>query len=179
MKTRMKMLAAGILLAGSTVAQAAFVGDVTGGGSFNGSVATNDGWGANNGIGVDFWSITVGDDRVLSIDIDGAFDYGISIYEGVAGSDPFGSFDNDADYDFNFGAESAVYVDGTPEFGPFNSFDITLADAGLYTIAVGGVNGLFQSGDYSMNVSAVPVPAAIWLFASGMLGLFGWVKRRS
>jgi hypothetical protein len=29
----------------------------------------------------------------------------------------------------------------------------------------------------NVNISAVPVPAAIWLFASGLLGLAGMTKR--
>jgi hypothetical protein len=31
----------------------------------------------------------------------------------------------------------------------------------------------------SINVSAVPVPAAVWLFGSGVLGLVGVARRRS
>ncbi len=31
----------------------------------------------------------------------------------------------------------------------------------------------------SMTVTSVPVPAAVWLFGSGLLGLFGWGRRRS
>ncbi|HHH47057.1 MAG TPA: PEP-CTERM sorting domain-containing protein, partial [Thiotrichales bacterium] len=35
------------------------------------------------------------------------------------------------------------------------------------------------SVDYSANVSAVPVPAGVWLFGSGLFFLFGFVKRRA
>jgi hypothetical protein len=180
MKTQMKMIAAGLLLAGSSLAQAAVVGDVTGGGTFTGTVATGDGWSTNNGVGVDFWTITVGDNTDLSVDISGAFSYGISIYEGAVQSDAMGSFDNNADYSYNFFADQATYVTGTPEFfGPFDSLYVTLADAGTYTIALGGVDGLFQSMDYSMDVSAVPLPAAFWLFGSALLGMFGYTRRRA
>ncbi|MPY74455.1 MAG: VPLPA-CTERM sorting domain-containing protein [Alphaproteobacteria bacterium] len=48
-----------------------------------------------------------------------------------------------------------------------NSFFLELGDRGSYTI--------------SPEVSAVPLPAAVWLFLSalGGLGLFGWRKRRA
>jgi hypothetical protein len=48
-----------------------------------------------------------------------------------------------------------------------NSFLLDLGDRGNYTI--------------SPAVSAVPLPAAVWLFLSalGGLGLFGWRKRRT
>ena len=31
---------------------------------------------------------------------------------------------------------------------------------------------------FSFNTSAVPVPAAVWLFGSGIMGLFGWSRRK-
>ncbi len=39
-------------------------------------------------------------------------------------------------------------------------------------------NLIFESNSQDSSVSAVPVPAAVWLFASGVLGLFGF-KRKS
>lgn len=40
-------------------------------------------------------------------------------------------------------------------------------------------NGHFAWAVYSGDVSAVPVPAAVWLFASGLLGLAGIARRRN
>jgi hypothetical protein len=31
---------------------------------------------------------------------------------------------------------------------------------------------------YTVNLAAVPLPAAVWLFGSGLLGLVGWSKRK-
>ncbi len=31
---------------------------------------------------------------------------------------------------------------------------------------------------YTVNISAVPLPAAVWLFGSGLLGLAGWSRRK-
>jgi len=56
----------------------------------------------------------------------------------------------------------------------------------LYTIdtstgaatSIGPITGI--SGDiYGATVSAIPIPAAVWLFASGFLGFLGLSKRRS
>ena len=35
-----------------------------------------------------------------------------------------------------------------------------------------------QSGDVGVAVSSVPVPAAMWLFGSGLLGLMGVARRK-
>lgn len=62
--------------------------------------------------------------------------------------------------------------------------ELMLADmvTGWYTIYVGGgdhaqIGGLYDVS-ISANVSAVPVPAAAWLFASGLLGLIGVARKK-
>ena len=55
---------------------------------------------------------------------------------------------------------------------------------GLYSIALGGnpAFSLGQTGIHAFNatfdVAAVPVPAAVWLFGSGLAGLVGLARRR-
>lgn len=66
-------------------------------------------------------------------------------------------------YDFTFGAVAGI--NGAP--ADFNSF-FTDFDAG--TNFSGNWNGI--------TVSAVPVPAAVWLFGSGILGLAGLARRK-
>lgn len=173
---QVKTTMAALLLAASSFSHAVITGDVTGGGVFYDSVSVADGWGSNYGSGVDFWTLTVGDNTSLSVAVSGTFDYGISIYEGVVESDFTGAFDNNEDYSYMGGY--AAFVDGTPDlFGPFNSLE-TLLDAGTYTIAVGGVAGFAGPLDYSLSVQAVPVPAAAWLFGSALLGLVGVRRKR-
>ncbi|MCP4128845.1 MAG: hypothetical protein GY753_17580 [Gammaproteobacteria bacterium] len=41
-----------------------------------------------------------------------------------------------------------------------------------------GTNGLIKSGSIMPVTSAVPIPPAVWLFGSGLLGLIGLYKRK-
>jgi hypothetical protein len=51
--------------------------------------------------------------------------------------------------------------------------EITLADlaAGWYTIYVGGADSTLANSPFTTTVSAVPVPAAVYLFGTGLIGL--------
>lgn len=64
--------------------------------------------------------------------------------------------------------------------GPFGDpdFDILLA-AGRYSLAL---SSLGAAGTYSFTtnaVSAIPVPAAAWLFGTALLGFFGVSRRKA
>ena len=63
---------------------------------------------------------------------------------------------------------------------PNGAFDLAI---GLNNSYLGGdmfFNSAIQSVDFAFrtHVSAVPVPAAVWLFGTGILGLIGFSKRR-
>ena len=76
---------------------------------------------------------------------------------------------------------SAVTPSGIP-----NEFKVTLVSAG----EIGAAWGFFDGTPYSEvwdsqntitllgTVPAVPIPASIWLFASGLIGLIGFAKRK-
>lgn len=49
-------------------------------------------------------------------------------------------------------------------------YDPTAATWRLSTTSTGG--------SYSMSITAVPVPAAVWLFGSGLIGLIGIARRK-
>ena len=51
-----------------------------------------------------------------------------------------------------------------------NGFDATPSSWTFTTTA---------GSSYSMSVTAVPVPAAVWLFGSGLIGLVGIARRKS
>jgi len=37
---------------------------------------------------------------------------------------------------------------------------------------------LYGIGEVAFSISAVPIPAAIWIFGSSLLGLFGMARRK-
>jgi len=41
-----------------------------------------------------------------------------------------------------------------------------------------GGTGLFVMDDIEYSLSAIPIPAAVWLFGSGLIGLFGMARRK-
>ena len=51
--------------------------------------------------------------------------------------------------------------------------------SGAWAAMVGGANTSTLVGTFSLAPSAVPVPAAVWLFGSAMAGLFGIARRRA
>lgn len=58
---------------------------------------------------------------------------------------------------------------------PIGSFTSTSAPPG-FELFVGAAFGDFR---FAAATAAVPVPAAVWLFISGLVGLFGFARRRS
>ena len=75
----------------------------------------------------------------------------------------------------NLQASGYVYLSGAEGvspgilgFGPYDGIQTFYRDGNLFAWAV-------HPGD----VSSVPVPGAVWLFGSGLLGLLGFIKRRN
>ena len=86
--------------------------------------------------------------------------------------------------DFNMGPGTrCVTVTATNCSTPLSidSFNAATGDftASWDSVVVGGAfNGQLASWAITGNASAVPVPAAAWLFGSGLLGLVGVARRR-
>ena len=45
-----------------------------------------------------------------------------------------------------------------------------------WSLRAGGISGVFSSG--SITPTVVPIPAAIWLFGSGLIALLGFARRK-
>lgn len=56
--------------------------------------------------------------------------------------------------------------------------DLYWATAGLSWALVTGADANTQIGSFSLTPSAVPVPAAVWMFASGLIGLVASSRRK-
>lgn len=82
------------------------------------------------------------------------------------------------------GAINGVFFDGGPIFNPGITTSVSLSFDPAFPEFVGFINGQGDidtaAGTYSLVItpSAVPIPAAVWLFGSGLLGLIGVARRK-
>ena len=56
--------------------------------------------------------------------------------------------------------------------------DLKNLQAGYYSIFVGGANSALPGGAINVNVASVPVPGAVWLFGSALMGLVGAQRKK-
>ena len=83
----------------------------------------------------------------------------------------------DSNVDPTTGATS-ITLTGTNLVATANGFTGTLVSVGNVGAAWGSFDGTPYTEVYNVTVSAVPVPAAVWLFGSGLVGLAGIARRR-
>jgi len=108
----------------------------------------------------------------------------------TAGAHTWAGSSEQGDFSYNF-----TLINNQVAFGLFFDWSVTqeipvlaifdcvgIMDGDVCTPITGNVMqiGPFPGGDMSFSgtVSAVPVPAAVWLFGSGLLGLLGVARRR-
>jgi len=83
--------------------------------------------------------------------------------------------------------DGQVSYTGTDSATNIQAFNLTLADAGILLADINQIS--FRShnttgtepvwlDDINIQLSTVPVPAAVWLFGTALLGLIGFGKRR-
>jgi len=147
---------------------------------------------------VDFWADSPNDyglDMGDTISVSGTFDD--SALTGGTGTISFGSgsgntltimagsmtFSETDDNQFASGYPRLSLLAGgfdglnyTADFGTISYFGSLGMAFDAYDEADNWVSGTWDAASFSM--SAVPVPAAIWLFGSGVLGLVGMARRR-
>lgn len=118
----------------------------------------------------------VGNDLVITLGYDLLPSFMAMIFEVDLGND--GSIDGYALAKFD-ASMSTITIDS----GYLVNANWNLNQTGIYEIAIQGVYGyggspssLFDTA--SIEVTAVPLPAATWLFGSA-LGLLGWLRRKS
>lgn len=77
-------------------------------------------------------------------------------------------------------ASDNIAVDISAASTIFDTVDILAYDAvgsSWYSLAFDG-SGVFTATEFTVPPSTVPVPAAVWLFGSGLLGLMGVARRK-
>jgi len=122
--------------------------------------------GALSGTGDEYVSFAAGSGNSLSFDAGSVSFTQVDDVDYVTGLGPNLNFFNGAFSGFDFLAEFGLT-------GSFSSVDL-LFDAGDDSFYTAYITGTWTS----YTVSAVPVPAAVWLFGSGLLGLVGVARRR-
>jgi len=185
MKTLISMVA---VLAATTfvpVAHAGLIyGDVGAGGNFAGIVTSSNAWitsSAIDGDMVNFWTFDANAGDSLSLFVTSpAIEFGLSLYQGIVDQTEllFSGFNNAGDFGDN------LFLAGTnPVTGAIGTslLDILFPITGVYTIAVGGEQGLSYDGQFAYNLRAdftrVPEPATLGVMAIGMIALFGMRRR--
>jgi len=129
-------------------------------------------------VGVTGWRLATTDPAVSGLNQTGS-EMGNLFYNVLGGSAGSSiTTTHNANYDLFSHVQSGGYWSST-EYAPNANFAWAINMNNGFQIATskGGGHGgwAVQSGD----VGAVPVPAAVWLFGSGLLGLIGVARRKS
>ena len=81
---------------------------------------------------------------------------------------------------FNWGANTDIDVVNVWDVasGVYTSTDVVEGAGADGILGLGMIDGAFVGSSANFNFTAVPVPAAVWLFGSGLLGLVGVARRK-
>lgn len=79
------------------------------------------------------------------------------------------------------GGTGMTYLIHDATVDAINGLTFTANAGQVYSILIGGNSGADNFGPhagYSMNISSVPVPAAVWLFGSALTGMVGFGRKK-
>ena len=79
--------------------------------------------------------------------------------------------------DTDNGASSYTLTFDAGSSATLGTYLIDVILAGNDTPGVSGDSRWYDSTSFTVNVAAIPIPAAAWLFGSGLLGLVGVARR--
>lgn len=124
----------------------------------------------NNG-GLTYYELIASVDTLASFTLEGANPPATVTYKIYADSDAaIGSA--------TIGGPALITATGVSSVNPDYFFQY-LMSAGAYVLEIFNPNSVGGAGKGTFTeVSAVPLPGAIWLFASALLGFFGFSSRR-
>jgi hypothetical protein len=81
-------------------------------------------------------------------------------------------------WDSSVGSDFLTSGPGTPSNWFLTGYNCVYRDT-IGSICLQNVTSMLTASNWTPYVSAVPVPAAVWLFGTGILGLIGFSKRKS
>ena len=178
MKKLIKGFVSLVLVYASTNTSAAVVYEWQAGGTVQAYVSFKDSVASNNS----YWSVLSGESFIDQVE--GGYS-GISVlfpdnafYSPVSGDftviNDFGS-NNGTEMDFGYLSGSIEFADGS--IWSDVTFNLTpVQDVLTFDGSVDGIGN--PTVGYGYAVSSVPVPAAAWLFSSGLIGLVGMARRK-
>jgi len=78
-------------------------------------------------------------------------------------------------------AGSMISLGDTPGWATDTDVDLDITNTLSATTSAPGEQSRVQKklGGVGIQITAVPVPAAVWLFGSGLVGLLGWARRKT
>jgi len=80
-----------------------------------------------------------------------------------------------------FGTDNVIFASYLANVTSNNGLTFTAQAGQIYSIYLGGSGGVNwnqQHDGYVLNISSVPVPAAVWFMGSGVLGLLTFGRRK-
>lgn len=164
--------------------------------SLNSTATANTGFVGRDQLGFagfgysNYTDLNYGSLQTLSFLFDYEVTYTTSLTNDVAGDQAAVRFETAivlSDYDLG----GTTTIDLFPESTPDDIFELSNASgtftpggmkSGSFSLDLEGSSGYFDitaNARTSSFVNAVPVPAAVWLFGSGLLGLVGVAKRKT
>lgn len=155
MKYLPKAIFALVMLCTTSFSQASII-DLPLSGSLTDSVTGDSAWLLEDtfGDGLDFILFEVTDSSVVDIILNASIDFGLSLYSGTLVNDFAIVFNNSSDF-FDFNSD-LTYITGSDPFVP-GAEDMLSGinlEAGFYTLALGGSEGLFDStSEYAYELS--------------------------
>lgn len=165
---------------------------------YPGNTTSNKGWAHNTDIGL-FKSAVTQNVTINLASVSGAWNnFGVSVFKGMDSGN--GSYSHHATWNSNYCPGCTPSSTGTvTNNGPMgilatdliykthtdNSIVTFTAQAGqVYSILLGGYSGAGNFGPHdgyvaSITTSAVPLPAAVWLFTPAIAGAFSFGRRKT
>lgn len=151
------------------------------------------GWAHNTDIGLFKSDVTTNVAITLTSLTTPNAKYGVTLFTGMDTGANYSHHEgwNSPDQSYAYEASNPFYTDNViysaheVNVDSANAFEFTAQAGQIYSIYLGGYQGhdFWNNAKerYSLNISTspVPVPAAVWLFGSGLLGLMSYGRKKT